>query len=400
MNNAMKAFDTAQMSEQSDNIRVAIQQPVLPAYRAPVFRALSERPGIDLKLYYGDRANSPSNVEAIGFEAEMVHLSERRLVKHPIIWHKPQWQCASKKTCDALILTWDLHYLSLVPGLVRARANGVRTILWGHGYSKNESALRSWPRNRVAALADALLFYNEPTAKHFIDSGWDPKRIYTASNTIDQNPIQEARNYWLDRPEDLNQFKQENKLDQGHVIIFVSRLDPENRLDLLIQSLPALCKQFAALQTIVIGKGDEERRRLSDIAELLGVSQSIRFLGPIYNEQELAPWMISADLFCYPANIGLSILHAFGYGLPVITSDKTSSQNPEIVSLQNYVNGLTYEDNKSDMLTQAISQVLGDAAFRSKLSQHAYKTATEVFSIKNMVDGMEAAIRGSVSPIP
>ena len=40
-------------------------------------------------------------------------------------------------------------------------------------------------------------------------------------------------------------------------------------------------------------------------------------LGSIYDEIELAPWFLTADAFVYPENIGLSILHAFGYGLPV-----------------------------------------------------------------------------------
>lgn len=381
------------MPSPDQSIRVAIQQPVLPAYRVPVFRALSQRPGIDLKVYYGDRANSPSSVEQDDFEAEMVHLNEKRIGRHPIIWHKPQWQCASRKVCDSLILTWDLHYTSLIPGLLRARANGVRTVLWGHGYSKQESAWRSWPRSRVAALADALLFYNEPTAKQFIDSGWDPKRIFVAYNTIDQSPIQQARRHWLDRPDELERFKRENRLDQGPAIVFVSRLDPNNRLDLLIESLPKLTERFAGLQAVIIGKGDDERQRLEAMAQQQQVTPSVRFLGPIYDEQKLAPWLLSAELFCYPANIGLSILHAFGYGLPVVTSDRTSAQNPEIVSLRHDENGLIYEDGRADRLAQAIGRVLDDPSLRARLSQEAYKTATQTFSLERMVDGMEAAVR-------
>ena len=40
--------------------------------------------------------------------------------------------------------------------LLRARASGVKTVLWGHGYSKHEAPWRAWPRRKVASLADAV----------------------------------------------------------------------------------------------------------------------------------------------------------------------------------------------------------------------------------------------------
>ncbi|MEM9109534.1 MAG: glycosyltransferase family 4 protein [Planctomycetota bacterium] len=382
------------MTQPTKPIRVAIQQPVLPAYRVPVFRELANRAGIDLKLYYGDRTNGPSSVEPEGFDAEMVHLNEGRIGRHPVVWHSPQWKCASRKVSDVLVLTWDLHYASLVPGLLRAKANGVRTVLWGHGYSKQEAAWRGWPRKRLAALADALLFYNEPTAQRFIESGWNPERIYVARNTIEQSPIQAARQHWLDRPNELADFQKQQQVDTCPVILFVSRMDPYNRLDLLVEAIPKLNARFPGVQAIIIGKGDEEQKRLEALSKQLQVAEQVRFLGPIYDEEQLAAWMLSADLFCYPANIGLSILHAFGYGLPVVTSDRTESQNPEIVCLRHEENGLLYDNGDAEALAQAISRILGDDTFRTRLSGVAHQTATEAFSLINMVDGMEAAIRG------
>ena len=36
---------------------------------------------------------------------------------------------------------------------------------------------------------------------------------------------------------------------------------------------------------------------------------------------------------CYPVNIGLSLLHAFGFGLPVVTGNDIGSHNPGIETL-------------------------------------------------------------------
>ena len=125
-------------------------------------------------------------------------------------------------------------------------------------------------------------------------------------------------------------------------MLYVSRLDPDNRLDLAIQAVHQLQAEFPTLQFVAIGKGDAERQRLEKLVAHLDLAHQVRFLGPIYDELELAPWFLTADLFCYPQNIGLSLLHAFGYGLPVITSDHVESQNPEIEALRHGENGMLY----------------------------------------------------------
>lgn len=380
------------MPQDQTKVRVAIQQPALPAYRVSVFHELAQRPKIELKVYYGERKGSPSSVHDVPFESQFVDLKEKKIAGYPVLWHAPQWRCADKRIHDVLVLSWDIHYLSLIPALIRARLRGVGTVLWGHGYSKRDKPWRRWPREQVAKLAGALLFYNKTAADNYREAHQGTDSVFVAPNAIDQSQIQAARQHWLDRADELASFKRENRLEGGPVILFVSRLDPDNRICLLIEALQELIQRYPNAQVVVIGKGDEERSRLTDLAEQAGVLDHIRFLGPIYQEQALAPWFLSATAFCYPANIGLSILHAFGYGLPVITSDRLEAQNPEIESLEHQANGLLYADGSSQALAQAISTLIDDAELHQRLSEHAYHTANTTFSISAMVDGMEAAI--------
>ena len=97
--------------------------------------------------------------------------------------------------------------------------------------------------------------------------------------------------------------------------------------------------------------------------------------------------------FCYPANIGLSILHGMGYGLPVVTSDKVESQNPEIEALRDGENGFLYRDGDIDDLTAKLEVLLTDSATQNRMSAAAHATATERFSLANMVDGYVDAVR-------
>lgn len=378
-------------SHSPNAIRVVIQQPALPKYRIPVFAELARRPGLDVRVIYAEGTEIP-NVAAEGFAAQPVQMKTRSIFGHPIHWHGPQWTLAARGACDVLIMSWNLHYASLIPALLRAKANGIPTILWGHGYSKTEAPWRSWPRRKVAELATALLFYNHTAAHRYIEQGFDPKRIFVALNALDQTPIQAARQHWLDRPHDLARFRREQKLESGPIILFVSRFDPANRLDLLLHAARQLCGQYPHIKLVLIGKGSDEAP-LRALTTSLGLEDHILFTGAIYEEMVLAPFFLSASVFCYPANIGLSILHAFGYGLPVVTSDRIESQNPEIEALRNRANGLLYQDGGAAALADALRSLFDNPQRKERMAAEALRTVTEQFTLTTMAGGMEAAVR-------
>ncbi len=373
-------------------IRLIIQQPSLAKYRVPVFRELAKYPDIDLRLLYGARPDLP-NVEADEFKAEPVYLWQKNIRGQYVFWHSAQWNSASRKQADVLILTWNPRYASLVPTLLKAKAKGVRTILWGHGYSKTESPIRTMMRQSVAKLATALMFYNQRAAQSYLDAGWDPQSIFVARNSLDQGPIQNAKAAWQRHPGKLEQFRREQNLGPGPHILFVSRLDPANRLDLLVEGVAKLAAEFPNLQVNIVGNGAGEQERVRKLADARGVATHVRFVGPIYDELALAPWFLTANVFCYPANIGLSILHAFGYGLPVVTSDDLSGQNPEIEALQPGKNGLLYHHNDADALAACLHSILRNPEVAKKMSTEAVRTVAEEFSLQNMVGQMAAAVR-------
>lgn len=374
-------------------IRVAIQEPSLAKYRVPVFRELANRPGIEVFLAYGNRAGL-TNVPPDGFEGQMFPLRRAKLGPIPIYWHAPQITMARKSICDVLIYNWNSQYLSLVPGLLRAKVSGVATICWGHGYSKHERWAKLKLRSAIARLADATLFYNQTAASMYIeDLGFSNDRVFVAQNSLDQQSITAAKSYWMNNLATLERFQAQQGLTPGQVVLFVSRLHPDNRLELLVQATARLVDRFPNLRTVIVGKGDNEIERLRQLAATLQIESRIIFTGPIYDEQELGKWFLSATVFCYPVNIGLSLLHAFGYGLPVITSDDSRRQNPEIEAFADGTNGLFYRDGDIEHLSAQIGQVLGDAGLQTRLSEQAQQTIDQRFNIPAMVDGLESAIR-------
>lgn len=378
------------MSSDAPPIRVVIQQPALPRYRVPVFRRLAQQSGIDLHVVYGSAPDAPANAEPQGFRGSFWPI--RSFLGGRFLWHAAAWAYASRRRADVLILSWNVRFLSLIPTLLRAKSTGVKTILWGHGYSKREAGWRLSFRERVAGLADAVLFYNSDAAERFLKrSGCDPRRVHVAPNSLDQTPIREARDFWIGRPRELENFRAKNHLSTGPAILFVSRLLPENRLDVLVEAVAQLRTEFPTLQLVLIGHGDVvEPLRL--LAGALGIGGGVQFHGPIYDEMDLAPWFLTADVFCYPANMGLSILHAFGYGLPVVAGDRAESHGPEIEALRPGENGLTFRDEDPQALGAVLRELFRHPETREQLSRGALATVNERFALERMIDGMVGAI--------
>jgi len=374
------------------SIRVTIVQPALAKYRIPVFRELSHRPGIDLRVVYGS-VKELENVDAEGFEAIPTHRWQPSLFGQGLVFNRADWTYATRRLSDVIIFQWTPRSLSLVPAMLRARAGGVPRILWGHGYAKDEKSRRRGARKWLTRFASALLFYEPTTRDAYVQDGWDSAKAFVALNGLDNAPMDEARRCWLERPDQLAKFRREHRIDGGPVILFVSRLHPNNRVDLLVRATAALAPEMPGLKTVIIGNGPAEKARLEALARETGITDKVIFQDGIYDELKLAPWFLSASVFCYPAHVGLSLIHALWYGLPVVTSDNLAAQNPEVVALENGVNGLLYEHGSVDALTSALRYILTSDNLRTAMSAAARRSVEDKFTISRMVDGLEAAIR-------
>lgn len=365
-------------------------QPALPKYRNPVFRELSRRPGIDFQLFFSN--DEPvKNVEPDGFRATPI--ATRLLTRRPrLLWRKAHLDLVDPKRFDVIVAGWNTRYVSLIPCLLKAARLNVPVVLWGHGYSKRETFLKRSFRDFVANLATALIFYGHTGCKRFVARHGRPERAFVALNTLDQSEIQAARKKVLEAPGFLEEFKRKNGLDKGPVLLFVSRLVQDNRTDLLILAAKRLLPDFPDLRVVIVGGGEEEQH-LRTVAKSAQVEQHTIFTGAIYEEAQLAPWFLSASLFVYPSNMGLSLLHAMGYGLPVITTDQSSTWAPELDGLKPWLNGMTFNHESVEDLAFVIRNMLQNPERLQRMRDSAYRTATREYSLKRMVDGLEAAIR-------
>ncbi|MDW3056448.1 glycosyltransferase family 4 protein [Vibrio sp. 1978] len=370
-------------------MKVIVQQPALPKYRLPLFSKISENSEINLKILYSTDDSLPS-FKGEGFSSRVV--KNYSLPFLGLMWCPSQLESAKKSRCDVLILPWNIHYLSLLPTLLRARLNGVKVILWGHGYSKRESLVKKTLRDFIGKMATSVLFYDKVTAKRYVDSGWNKERVNVALNTLDTSPVNRAFDYWNNNAR-LTKFKREHDLLECSTILYVGRLYPENNVEVLFNALAFLKQESLNIKLVIIGKQNNYADELKQLAHDLGIKKSVQFVGEIYEEEELAPYFLSSDLFCYPANIGLSIIHAMAYGLPVLTGDKISAHNPEIHALKNGENGFLFNDNDSLALKDKILEILHNDEHLTSVRKNARLTIEQDYSINRMAEGYIKAIK-------
>jgi glycosyltransferase involved in cell wall biosynthesis len=135
----------------------------------------------------------------------------------------------------------------------------------------------------------------------------------------------------------------------------------------------------------MIGTGPE-RERLEQAAVERGLTEHVRFVGEVYDELQLAPYFLSADLLVHPGAIGLTLLHAFGYGLPVVTHGSAERHGPEFGAFEEDRSGRTFRENDSGSLAGTITALLDDAPARAAMRQRAQHVARHDYNVDVMVE--------------
>ena len=141
------------------------------------------------------------------------------------------------------------------------------------------------------------------------------------------------------------------------IVIYVGRLHPLKRVDLLLEAWPAVRAEHPNSRLLVIGTGPEEtalrQRRV----------EGVDFLG---QKEDVIPYLHAADAYVLPsAREGLSnsLLEAMSTGLPAIAT--AVSGTPDVIRHER--EGLLIPANDGPALQSALLRLLGDASLRLRL---------------------------------
>ncbi|MEM8673195.1 MAG: glycosyltransferase [Cyanobacteria bacterium P01_G01_bin.67] len=103
------------------------------------------------------------------------------------------------------------------------------------------------------------------------------------------------------------------------VLLFLGRLSPEKRIELLIQAFKRLLDKHQKLCLLIAGDGPVEF--VNQLKHITKTIPNIHFTGFVHKEAK-ANLLASCDVYCSPApyeTFGLSVVEAMASGVPVVT---------------------------------------------------------------------------------
>lgn len=373
--------------------RIAILTNVLPSYRQGFYDRLFAREDV-VTTVYCQSAIAGINVRSIHARYPgRVRLVKGIAAKGEVIgWQFTPWR--------AVLFDYDVVFVDGNPrSLSRALSATVRrllrrpVVLWTSGHSYGANAIAERIRLLWTRMFDRLLVYTDADVRYLRERGFKSQDIIAMNNGLDQVQIDAAIATW-DRPR-LDDWRRQQNLSERTVLLSCARLDPKNRFEQMVAAMPEILRQVPDAIWCVIGSGAEEERLASKVREA-GLADRVRFVGELYEESDLAPWFLSAVVFVHPAAIGLSILHAFGYGLPVVTHATAEHHGPEFAAFTEGLSGRTYRENDVADLAGTVVSLVRDEATRSAMARHVRHIVQCEHNVDVMVERFVTAVGNSL----
>jgi len=352
--------------------RLALQQRVLPAYRVPFVDALAERCDGGLSVFAGqpladEQIKTSESLETASLiQTRNFHFMK---IKSPIYscWQPGIVAWLEDWQPDVLIIEANPRYTSTRKGIRWMHSIDRPVIGWGLGAPPLSGFLSGWrisSRVRFVNSLDAIVAYSNKGAEEYQELNYPQEHIYVAVNAVDKAPQKFPPN----RPPEF---------DQSPVVLFVGRLQPRKRIDLLIRACADLPESIQP-DLYIVGEGPSR----AEFEALAGrIYPKTEFPGYIFGD-ELEGYFDKADLFVLPGTGGLAVQQAMSHGLPVIMAEGDGTQE----DLVRDVNGWQVTPGDQNALTNVMNQALSNPDQLRRMGMGSYRIVLEEVNVDAMVD--------------
>lgn len=363
------------------NIHVAIVVNFLTSYREGFYRKLLAVEGLTVTVY----CHEPPphlNLTSIHkqFSDNVRIVPGKFLLGEKIVLSWLPWLDLFTKY-DLVYVEGNPRYFSMALLATMLRLTGRRVVLWAMVHSFRNFHLGLLLRLFWYRMFKQVLVYSDAEANFLSAKGFD-QQIVGINNGVDYELITKAALAWPHSR--LREWRDSNGLGNRTIILSCSRLDKKNKFEQILQVLPQLIKNHPTLLWCVIGDGPE-RIALEAQTRELGLKNHVRFLGKIYSENEQAPWFLSSQLLAHPGAIGLTLLHAMAFGLPVVTHKDARRHGPEFAAMIPGEHGLTHCEDALDEISSSLLELLNNESLCRKMGHAGKKVVKDRYNTGVMV---------------
>jgi len=377
---------------------IFLYQRMLHHYRIPVYHHLNEAVKNQIVVIYGQQPNKAT------YLTENDQIYAFRTLKLRNWWFDGErllWQSFFRAIQvfgkpDVIMIEHSSRILQSYPLLAYCRVRCLPFILWGHGGSRSRDIATS---NSAKDLlnrwfirqCDAYICYTEPIKDKLSDiTGAD--KLFVATNTLDTDVL-----FRLRKKLELvgrGEVKRRLGLSKKYYLGFIGRLTPEKQPDMLLDTLQMLQQNRDDIGAIIIGDGAEMQKLRQKSYEL--ELDDVHFTGSIAEWELSAPYLFVCNVIVNPGCVGLSVNHAFSFGLPVVTQQtgsRGSFHGPEVAFIKEGYTGYLTPTGNVEVMADRVAAILDD---RERWYQNVIGYAENELTIDRMIDGAVGAIRYAV----
>lgn len=377
-----------------DNIKIFILQRLLPHYRTGFFRKfIQKRPCSEIIYGQPFKTESLKNSTEISGD-KFIFRKNFYFGNSGKIFISDIYTDLFKSRPDVVISVFNVGNLNIYILFLLRYFLKYKIILWSFGYDpvkgfNPEKNFADKLRLKLSEKADAVLFYWEKGKKEIESFTKNSGHFFVAPNTLDTDR-QFSLKYKFDET-GIENLKKELKVNEKFHFIYTGRLLKDKQVDLLLKAFKKLEEINPDCRLSIIGNGSEYNylKKLSE--DLKAVN--IYFLGEILDEETAGKWIYISDAYVMPGRLGLSVVHSFCFGTPVISQKKNSHYHGEGIGyIKEGVNGFLASDGNVNEITEIMNRIISDKELSEKLKHNAFETAKNDCSVDKMLDGFDSAI--------
>jgi len=364
-------------------IRIAILTNIIPTYRKGFYDLLFENKDLSVTVYCQSHIpgmNLKSIHDLYGKNVRLVKMISARGEK--FAWQFLPW-IEIYKNYDVIFLQGNPRYLSDVFYGIFLKIFRKKIVLWTMAHSYGANPLNERLRLLWSRIFRHIFVYTDAEVDYLRDRGFNNNYILGMNNGLNQKSIDQSIQNWSEQK--LKEWCIDKKLTDKIILLSCARLEKKNKFDLFVKVLPRVVNYFPEVIWCIIGDGIEKVNLETQIAQA-GLEKYVLFVGELYDEEKLAPWFLTAKLFIHPASIGLGLMHAFGYGLPVITSSNKLMHGPEFGAFIDNETGRVYSENNISDFVNTINDLLLNGSTRVKMKETVIEIARKKFNVDIMVE--------------
>lgn len=362
-------------------LKLAIVINFITTYREAFYKELIAKGSVDLTIYC--HVPPPGlNLRSVHhkFENNVEVINGKFFFGEKVVFSALPWKRLFNEY-DIVYIEGNPRYISFAALATLLEARKKPVVLWTMVHSYRNAKLGHFLRVLWYRFFRKVLVYTEKEVTYLKSLGFK-SNVVAINNAIDTTEIFRLKSSFL--PNQLADWQRLQGLGGRIVILSCARLEPKNKFDMVILALAKIAETCPSVLWCVIGEG-AEHEHLLQLAKEAGVEKNVRFLGAIYTESELAPWFMSARFVVHPGAIGLTLLHAYAYGVPVVTHNDERTHGPEFAAFVGDESGCSFVKESCQDLTRAMLALLSDEGTAQDVGDRACKQVVAEYDMRGMV---------------